>query len=102
MITTLTKREASSLSVLVTVCCGIIANSFQGDGEPLIVSVALSGVSFAFTYCLIRWLGDAFIRAGLKGKDMSKLKKPEMYVCYFLFYFNSFFFGLRFYNLSLK
>lgn len=76
----LSRIEASSLGLIFVICCGIIANSFQGEGEPLIVSLALSGIAFASTYSLIRWLGGAFIKAGLKGKDMSKLKKIEMYV----------------------
>lgn len=61
-------------------CFGIIANSFHGDGEPLIVSLAFSGIAFALTFSLIRWLGETFMKANLKGKDMSKIKKVEMYV----------------------
>jgi UDP-N-acetylglucosamine--dolichyl-phosphate N-acetylglucosaminephosphotransferase len=76
----LSRREASSLSTIALICLGIIANSFHGDGEPLIVSGALSGIAFASTYSLIRWLGISFIRVGLKGRDMAKLKKVEMYV----------------------
>jgi len=63
---------------------GTMINSFQGygdgDGAPLFASVAFSGVAFAITYSLIRWLGPVFMKAGLKGKDMAKPKKPEMYV----------------------
>ena len=78
MNTSLSRTEASSLSIVCVVSCGIIANSFQGDGEPLVVSLALSGIAFASTYSLIRWLGGAFVKAGLKGRDMSKLKKTDM------------------------
>lgn len=78
MSTSLSRAETSSLGLVCVVCCGIIANSFQGDGEPLVVSLALSGIAFASTYSLIRWLGGAFIKAGLKGRDMSKLKKADM------------------------
>ena len=80
MNTSLSRIEASSLSLLSVACCGIVANSFHDEGEPMIVSFAFSGIAFAFTYSLIRWLGNAFMKAGLKGRDMSKLKKVEMYV----------------------
>ncbi|KAK2735777.1 tunicamycin resistance protein [Myotisia sp. PD_48] len=78
MITTLTRTETWSLLTLVTACLGIIAKTFQGDGEPLVASLALSGIAFAASFSLIRWLGDVFMRAGLKGKDMSKLKRVEL------------------------
>lgn len=80
MNTSLSRIEASSLSLLSVACCSVVANSFHGEGEPMIVSLAFSGIAFAFTYSLIRWLGNAFMKAGLKGRDMSKLKKVEMYV----------------------
>ena len=79
MSTTLSLTETFFLSALSLPCIWAIA-TFHGDGEPLIASLAFSGIAFAFTYCLIRWLGDVFIRAGLKGKDMSKVRKVEMYV----------------------
>lgn len=78
--TSLTAKEALYLSLLTVTCCGIVAHSLRGDVEPVLVSVAFSGIAFAFTYSLIRWLGKAFIKAGLKGRDMSKLRKEEMYV----------------------
>lgn len=80
MNSSLSRGEASSLTTLSLICLGILANSFHGDGEPLIVSGALSGIAFASTYSLIRWLGSSFIKVGLKGRDMSKLKKVEMYI----------------------
>ena len=43
-------------------------------------SLAFSGIAFCATYCMILWLGPTFIKANLKGKDMSKLKKVELYV----------------------
>ena len=79
MTTTLSKGETLSLVTLSLACVGIIANTFQGDGEPLIASLAFSGIAFAGTFSLIRWLGDVFMKAGLKGKDMSKVRKVEMY-----------------------
>lgn len=44
----------------------------------MIASLALSGIAFAATFSLIRWLGEVFVKAGLKGRDMSKLRKVEM------------------------
>lgn len=70
--------ETLSLLSLFLACCGIIANTFQGDGEPLIASLAFSGIAFAATYSMIRWLGPTFMKAGLKGKDMSKVHKKEI------------------------
>ena len=78
MSTTLSNAETLTLFAVSAACLGIIANTFHGDGEPLIASLALSGIAFASTYCMIRWLGDAFMKAGLKGKDMSKSRKVEM------------------------
>lgn len=77
----LTSTEALSLSALSIACFAVIANTFQGDGEPLIASLAFSGIAFASTYSMIRWLSPVFMQAGLKGRDMSKLKKAEMYDC---------------------
>ena len=57
---------------------GIITNTFSGDGEPLIACLALSGIAFASTFALIRWLGETFMKANLKGRDMSKTNKNEM------------------------
>ena len=75
----LSSTEALSLSALSLACVGVVANTFQGDGEPVIASLAFSGIAFASSYSMIRWLGPVFMDAGLKGRDMSKLKKPEMY-----------------------
>ena len=80
MSTTLSRTETYSLLSLALACVGVLANTFQGDGEPLIASIAFSGLAFCSSYALIRWLGQAFMRRGFKGKDMSKLKQTEMYV----------------------
>jgi len=74
------KTETLSLLSLFAACVGVIANTFQGDGEPLIASLAFSGLAFCFTFCLIRWLGSTFMKAGLKGKDFSKKHAVEMCV----------------------
>lgn len=54
--------------------------SGNGDSEPLVASLGFSGIAFAATYCLISWCGDAFKKAGLKGKDISKPNRPELCV----------------------
>ena len=76
----LTKRERNYLLLAVGACLSIIANTFQKDGEPLIASLAFSGIAFSVSYALIRWLGPKFIRAGLKGRDLCKTKSTEMSV----------------------
>lgn len=76
----LSREEAWSLLTLSAASIGIIANTFRGDGEPLIASLAFSGIAFAFAYSLIRWLGETFMKANLKGRDMSKVKAVEMCV----------------------
>ncbi|KAL6710915.1 tunicamycin resistance protein [Coniothyrium glycines] len=78
MSSTLSSTETIALSALSLACVGIIANTLQGEGEPLIASLAFSGVAFAASYALIRWLGAAFIRRGFKGKDLCKLKQTEI------------------------
>jgi UDP-N-acetylglucosamine--dolichyl-phosphate N-acetylglucosaminephosphotransferase len=75
---TLSSAETLTLLSLSFACFGIIANTFHGDGEPLVASVAFSGIAFASSYSMIRWLGPTFMKAGLKGKDMSKVHKKEI------------------------
>lgn len=74
----LSRTETWRLLLLVGAGIGILVNTFQGDGTPLGASTALAGIAFAVTYSMVRWLGPTFIKAGLKGKDMSKPRKPEM------------------------
>ncbi|KAF1995453.1 UDP-GlcNAc-1-phosphate transferase [Amniculicola lignicola CBS 123094] len=78
MTTVLSRTEVYALLALSLACFGVLINTFQGDGEPLIASVAFSGLAFSSCYALIRWLGDAFMRRGFKGKDMCKLKQTEI------------------------
>lgn len=78
--TSLSRTEQLSLLSLYLACGGIIANVFQGDGHPLIASLAFSGIAYCMSYAMIRWLGNTFMKAGLKGKDMGKKSQPEMYV----------------------
>lgn len=74
----LSSTEAYTLLSLSLACVGILAHTFEGDGAPLVASIAFSGLAFAACYALIRWLGNAFIRRGFKGRDLCKLKQTEM------------------------
>ncbi len=78
VVATLSRTEAWSLVALLGACFSIISNTFQGDGEPLIAALAFSGLAFASTYALTRWLGPKLISIGLKGRDMSKTNGQVM------------------------
>lgn len=80
MVKSLTKAETWSLLTLSVASLAVIAQTLNGDGAPVVASIAFSSLAFALTYALLRWLGEAFIRAGLKGRDVNKRGKPEMYV----------------------
>ena len=73
----LSNTETLSLAA-ITFASGTILWNAVREGEPLISSVAMSGLAFTSAFCLIRWLGNVFMKAGLKGKDMSKPKKLEI------------------------
>ncbi len=77
----LSRTETGSLAALSAACVAILANTFQGDGEPLIASLALSGLAFCASFAMIRWLGPTFIKAGMKGIDMSKHHRRELPEC---------------------
>jgi UDP-N-acetylglucosamine--dolichyl-phosphate N-acetylglucosaminephosphotransferase len=74
----LTATEVYSLSILSAICFAILVNAWKSDGEPLFSSLAISGLAFAFSYALILWTGDVFIKRGYKGRDMSKRNPVEM------------------------
>ena len=78
----LSRSEVLSLLTVTGAAVGVLLNTFQGDedGNPLVASIAFSCIAFSATYSLIRWLGDTFMKAGFKGRDMGKLKKTEMSV----------------------
>ncbi|KAL1598622.1 tunicamycin resistance protein [Paraconiothyrium brasiliense] len=78
MSTALSWTEAYSLLSLSLAAVGVLLNTFTGEGEPLIASIAFSCLAFASCYALIRWLGNAFMRRGFKGKDLCKLKQTEI------------------------
>ncbi|KAL2153045.1 hypothetical protein VTH82DRAFT_4200 [Thermothelomyces myriococcoides] len=81
MTSSLSRAETLSLVSLTAACVAVLANAFQGDDKPLIVSLALSGLAFSATFALIRWLGPTFVRAGFKGIDMSKHNRRELPEC---------------------
>lgn len=70
--------ERWSLLLVVGASLAVLANTFQGDGAPLAASLAFSTLAFSMTYAFVRWSGPSFVKAGLKGKDMSKLTPREM------------------------
>ena len=73
----LSNTETLSLCAISVASLAILARAIQ-EGEPLVSSLALSGIAFSSTYSLVRWLGDVFMAAGLKGKDMSKPRKVDL------------------------
>ena len=75
---TLSQTESRSLFSLSIASLVVLAQTFNGDGAPVVASLAFSALAFATTYALIRWLGPTFIHAGLKGRDMSKKSRTEM------------------------
>lgn len=77
----LSNTETLTLFAVTAACVAILVNNFLADGEPLIASLALSGIAFSATYSMIRWLGPSFMKVGLKGVDMSKHHKKEIPEC---------------------
>ena len=78
MASTLNASERWTLLLVAGASLAVLANTFQGDGAPLVASVAFSALAFSMTYSFVRWSGPAFVKAGLKGKDMSKVPAKEM------------------------
>ncbi|KAL7933694.1 UDP-N-acetylglucosamine:dolichyl phosphate N-acetylglucosamine-1-phosphate transferase [Trichoderma chlorosporum] len=77
----LSRTETLSLVSLSGASLAILANTFHGDGEPLIASLALSLIAFSLCYAMIRWLGPTFIKAGFRGRDMGKINGAELPEC---------------------
>lgn len=75
----LSNTEAWSLLATSAACSSVLYKSWGEDGAPLFASIALSGLAYTASYAIIRWTGDAFVRAGRKGRDMSKKVPTEMY-----------------------
>jgi len=84
----LSRTETWSLLTLSGACFAVLINTWQNNGEPIYASIALSGVAFAMSYAIILWTGDAFMKAGRKGRDMSKKVSVEMSVFLLLHYGN--------------
>ena len=62
----LSNTETWTLLVLFGVSVAVIAITLQGDGEPLVASLAFSGLAFSITYSLIVWLRNTFLQANLR------------------------------------
>ncbi|EXJ92185.1 UDP-N-acetylglucosamine-dolichyl-phosphate N-acetylglucosaminephosphotransferase [Capronia epimyces CBS 606.96] len=78
MSSSLSHSEKWSLLLLTGASLAVIANSFDGGGAPLVASLAFSTLAFSMTYAFVRWSGPSFVKAGLKGRDMSKLIPKEI------------------------
>ncbi|KAF2727634.1 N-acetylglucosaminephosphotransferas-like protein [Polyplosphaeria fusca] len=80
MASSLSHSEALSLGALSLACALVLANTLSdgGEGNPVVASLAFSLLAFSSTYALVRWLGNAFMRRGFKGRDLCKLKQTEM------------------------
>ncbi|KAK8127712.1 hypothetical protein PG984_008820 [Apiospora sp. TS-2023a] len=75
----LSRSESLGLVALSLACATILANTFSGEGAgALIASLALSGLGFAASYAMVRWLGPTFMKAGLQGRDMAKVNNRDM------------------------
>ncbi|KAK5998312.1 UDP-N-acetylglucosamine--dolichyl-phosphate N-acetylglucosaminephosphotransferase [Cladobotryum mycophilum] len=79
--TSLSRNETLSLLTLSGASLAVLANTFHGDGEPLIASLALSVAAFSLCYAMIRWLGPTFMKAGFRGRDLSKINSVEIPEC---------------------
>jgi UDP-N-acetylglucosamine--dolichyl-phosphate N-acetylglucosaminephosphotransferase len=77
----LTRSETLSLLAVAAASVAVLANTFHGDGEPLIASIALSCAASALAFAMVRWLGPTFMAAGFRGRDMGKTSRPELPEC---------------------
>ncbi|RVX66669.1 hypothetical protein B0A52_09482 [Exophiala mesophila] len=78
MSASLSHAERWSLLLTTGASIAVISKTFNGDGAPLVASIAFSTLAFSMTYAFIRWSGPSFAKAGLKGKDMSKVRPVEI------------------------
>jgi len=74
----LSSSETYALGLVSVACLAVLVNAWRSNGEPLFAATAISGIAFTFTYALIRWTGDVFVKRGYKGRDMSKKNPTEM------------------------
>jgi UDP-N-acetylglucosamine--dolichyl-phosphate N-acetylglucosaminephosphotransferase len=77
----LSRSETLTLITLSGASLAVLLNTFHGDGEPLIASLALAVIAFSASFSMIRWLGPNFIAAGFSGRDMSKPSRPLLPEC---------------------
>lgn len=78
--TALSNTEAVTLCAITTACAAVLYQAVR-EGAPIVTSLALSGFAFAATYPLVLWTGPNFMRAGLKGVDLSKPHRREIPEC---------------------
>ncbi|KXT18701.1 hypothetical protein AC579_2715 [Pseudocercospora musae] len=74
----LSRSEVYTLGVFAAACLAVLSSSWRNDGEPFYASLAISGLAYTFSYCVIRWTGDVFLTRGYKGKDKGKKHEPEL------------------------
>ncbi|CAK7234392.1 tunicamycin resistance protein [Sporothrix bragantina] len=78
----LSGTETYSLLALTVACGTVLGNTVRrDDGAPLTASLALSGIAFAASYAMIRWLSPTFVRAGIKGADLNKVHRRTLPEC---------------------
>ncbi|EFX03837.1 udp-n-acetyl-glucosamine-1-p transferase [Grosmannia clavigera kw1407] len=78
----LSHAETWSLLAFVAACAAVLANTVRrSDGAPLTASLALSGIAFAASYAMIRWLGPTFVAAGIRGADLNKTHRRVLPEC---------------------
>ncbi|CAK7270838.1 tunicamycin resistance protein [Sporothrix epigloea] len=78
----LTSAETYGLLALAVACGTVLGNTVRrDDGAPLTASLALSGIAFAASYAMIRWLSPTFVRAGIKGVDLNKVQRRTLPEC---------------------
>ncbi|CAK7564644.1 MAG: tunicamycin resistance protein [Sporothrix epigloea] len=78
----LSNTETYSLLALSVACGTVLGNTVRReDGAPLTASLALSGIAFAASYAMIRWLSPTFVRAGIKGADLNKVQRRTLPEC---------------------
>jgi len=75
----------SSSKILVSALAvgGLVASAaliFNREGQPLQASCGFSLTAFISTVLLIPVLKDVFIKAGFSGKDLSKPKRPLLFL----------------------
>lgn len=78
MSASLSRSEVWPLLVLFGGSIAVLANTFQGDGAPVVAALAFSTLAFSVTYAFIRWSAQSFAAAGMKGRDLSKRDAKEL------------------------